>query len=116
VPSLYADNMQWASMCRKDDFNTAMYCTIVRLAFQNVGRHDDREDQLVALKAHVVFAGLKFLCFRQNLISDASSIATAESRHCLEELYINDNQLKDIPELSGFARLKRLEFSYNHEV
>jgi Leucine-rich repeat (LRR) protein len=61
-------------------------------------------------------AGLKFLCFRQNLLPDARRISEASCKHVLEELYFNDNRLKEIPDLSGFARLKRVEFSYNHEV
>jgi Leucine-rich repeat (LRR) protein len=61
-------------------------------------------------------AGLKFLCLRQNLIKDASAIGSAQCKDTLEELYFNDNQLTEIPDLTGFKKLRRLEFSYNHEV
>ena len=61
-------------------------------------------------------AGLKFLCFRQNLIADASVISQAACKRTLEELFINDNKLRDIPDLAGFDKLSKVEFSYNHEV
>ena len=67
------------------------------------------------LRLHA-FAGLRFLCLRQNLLQSAAEIQQAACKQCLEDLYINDNKLAEIPDLSGFQRLKRIEFSYNHEV
>ena len=61
-------------------------------------------------------ADIKFLCFRQNLIKDASPIVQAAFKFALQDLYFNDNQLAEIPDLTGFRKLRRLEFSYNHEV
>jgi Leucine-rich repeat (LRR) protein len=61
-------------------------------------------------------SALRFLCFRQNLLKDASAIGSAQCKDTLEELYFNDNQLREIPDLTGFRKLRRLEFSYNHEV
>jgi hypothetical protein len=62
------------------------------------------------------YSDLKFLCFRQNLLADASAITRGACKQSLEELYMNDNHLKEIPDLTGFEKLRRLEFSYNHEV
>jgi hypothetical protein len=61
-------------------------------------------------------AGLRYLSLRQNLLADGNMLSKAEFKGSLQELFINDNQLKAIPELTDFTALKRLEFSYNHEV
>ena len=61
-------------------------------------------------------AGLRYLSLRQNLLPDGNMLSRAEFKGTLQELYINDNHLKTVPELTDFTMLKRLEFSYNHEV
>jgi hypothetical protein len=61
-------------------------------------------------------AGIRFFCVRQNLLSDAAWVQALHCKSTLEELHLNDNQLKAIPELQSFTALVRLELSYNHEA
>lgn len=61
-------------------------------------------------------SGLQYLCFRQNLIKDASALSMAAFKHTLEELHLNDNQLSEVPMIQEFTALRKLELSYNHHV
>ncbi|KAK9807493.1 hypothetical protein WJX72_000775 [[Myrmecia] bisecta] len=65
------------------------------------------EPKLLALK------GLRKLFLRQNLLSDAAKVVELASAAVLEELVLQDNQLKQIPSFRGFSSLQRLELSYN---
>eukprot|EP00200_Dunaliella_tertiolecta_P004477 CAMPEP_0202341768 /NCGR_PEP_ID=MMETSP1126-20121109/2616_1 /ASSEMBLY_ACC=CAM_ASM_000457 /TAXON_ID=3047 /ORGANISM="Dunaliella tertiolecta, Strain CCMP1320" /LENGTH=325 /DNA_ID=CAMNT_0048932621 /DNA_START=81 /DNA_END=1058 /DNA_ORIENTATION=+ len=61
----------------------------------------------------LTLTGLVSVNFRQNLLTDVSAWAGAACKGSLEDLEFRDNQLKEIPALPGFSKLRRLEFSYN---
>lgn len=56
---------------------------------------------------------LQALNLRQNLLGEVSSWNDCACKATLEDLEFRDNQIKEIPELSGFTQLTRLELSYN---
>eukprot|EP00892_Ulva_mutabilis_P001629 jgi/Ulvmu1/11467/UM077_0010.1 len=60
--------------------------------------------------------GVQYLCFRQNLIRDASSLDKAAFKATLEELHLNDNQISEVPVIHALTALTKLELSYNHEI
>mmetsp|Transcript_4993 Transcript_4993/g.10772 ORF Transcript_4993/g.10772 Transcript_4993/m.10772 type:complete len:327 (+) Transcript_4993:33-1013(+) len=56
---------------------------------------------------------LRQVNFRQNLLTDISAWAECSCRDVVEDVEFRDNQLTEIPSLSGFKNLRRLELSYN---
>lgn len=56
---------------------------------------------------------LQKLSLRQNILHDASALASLASKSCLADLELRDNQLTEVPDLAGFSALTRLELSYN---
>lgn len=61
-------------------------------------------------------SGLEYLCFRQNLLRDASDLSNAAFKDTLQELHLNDNQISQVPVIQDLTALTKLELSYNHEV
>ncbi|KAK9919072.1 hypothetical protein WJX75_009137 [Coccomyxa subellipsoidea] len=61
----------------------------------------------------LALAGLHTLTLRQNILTDVSQLGSCAFRAVLKELILHDNQIKDIPALSDFTSLQRLELSYN---
>ncbi|GMH35388.1 hypothetical protein BSKO_03256 [Bryopsis sp. KO-2023] len=61
----------------------------------------------------VALVGLRKLSLRQNLIENADVVDDFQSKNCLEDLELRDNQFQTLPVLTGFPSLKRLEISYN---
>uniref|UniRef100_A0A7S1SLH4 Protein phosphatase 1 regulatory subunit 7 n=1 Tax=Tetraselmis chuii TaxID=63592 RepID=A0A7S1SLH4_9CHLO len=75
---------------------------------------DLTQNRLKTLDPRVLaLPGLTSLSFRQNLLTDASSISESKSASGLTQLVFHDNHLKQIPSLRPFSNLERLEMSYN---
>ena len=75
---------------------------------------DVTANRLTAIDPRILgLAHLQTLNFRQNLLTDASAFSGAACAGAAEDIEFRDNQLKEMPPLAGFTRLRRLEFSYN---
>lgn len=61
----------------------------------------------------LALTGLVSINFRQNLLTDVSAWSGAACSPGMQDCEFRDNQIKDIPDLSKFSALTRLEFSYN---
>ncbi|KAL3136560.1 hypothetical protein ABBQ38_005806 [Trebouxia sp. C0009 RCD-2024] len=71
-------------------------------------------NRLKALDDRVLkLPGLKHLLLRQNLMEDLSPIAHMASASGLLELVLYDNNISQLPDLSAFASLEKLDLSIN---
>jgi hypothetical protein len=61
----------------------------------------------------LALTGLKALNLRQNLLGDVAAWNGCACKDALEDLEFRDNQIKEVPQLTGFTCLTRLELSYN---
>ncbi|KAI3430888.1 hypothetical protein D9Q98_009297 [Chlorella vulgaris] len=61
----------------------------------------------------LALTGLRRLCIRQNLVSEAAEVEALASAPVLESLDLRDNQFKALPNLAAFTALQCLEVSYN---
>lgn len=61
----------------------------------------------------IALTGLRSLNFRQNLLTDVSSLSQASFKESMEDLEVRDNHLTEIPNVEGFNNMRRFEFSYN---
>eukprot|EP00878_Enallax_costatus_P022925 GHUV01024363.1.p1 GENE.GHUV01024363.1~~GHUV01024363.1.p1 ORF type:complete len:325 (+),score=74.04 GHUV01024363.1:307-1281(+) len=61
----------------------------------------------------LALTGLRTLNLRQNILPDVAPLDSCKCQGTLEDLEVRDNLLTEIPSLSSFSALTRLEFSYN---